>query len=108
MALDLMEEFRPVVIDSLVMKLVNKRYFSERDFEVKVEEEEGSNIAEYYVLMNREGIKKFIHYFEQKLSEKVLYYPLGQRLTYRQVIEKQVRVYADAIKGSNYNSFILV
>ncbi len=87
---------------------MNKRYFSEIDFEVKVEEEEGSNIAEYYVLMNREGIKKFIHYFEQKLSEKVLYYTLGQRLTYRQVIEKQVRVYADAIKGSSYKSFILV
>lgn len=107
LALDLMEEFRPIIIDLLVSKLVNKRSFKKGDFKVIAEEGKGNNKAEYYVLMNKEGLKKFIHYFEQKLEERVIYYPTAQKLLYRQIIEKQVRLYAEAIKGGNYKAFIM-
>jgi CRISPR-associated protein Cas1 len=113
LALDLMEEFRPVVVDSLVIRLINKGSFSKHDFEVKVESEDEKSDecqveTKYYVLMNKEGMKKFIHYFENKLAERVFYYPLAQKLTYRMVIEKQVRLYASALKGAEYRSFTLL
>lgn len=107
LALDLMEEFRPIIVDSLVVKLVNKKSFKKDDFEVKAEEKEEDNRAEYYVLMKKDSIKKFIHYFEQKLYERVIYYPTAQKLTYRQIIEKQVRLYAEALKDGIYKAFTM-
>jgi len=108
LALDLIEEFRPIIVDSLVLKLINKRCFNKNDFIIKAENKEDTNEATYSVFLNKEGLRKFIHYFEQKLAERQIYFPAGQKLAYRQIMEKQARLYADALKNNNYKSFVMI
>ena len=60
LALDLMEEFRPVLVDRLVLSLINKRMIEEGDFE---EKENGS------ILMKDDCKKKIISAWQEKKKE---------------------------------------
>ena len=106
LALDLIEEFRPVIVDSLILKLINKRCLSPHDFVIKPVEGESTADTKYPVLLTKTALRKFIHYFEDKLAEKYFYFHSGQKLTYKQIMEKQVRQYAHALEGAGYKSLL--
>ena len=74
---------------------------------IKSEESINKNEQTYPVMMTKTALRKFIHYFEEKLAERYFYFPTGQKLTYKQIIEKQVRLYADALENGKYKSFTL-
>lgn len=88
---DLMEEYRAVVVDPMVVACLNQRVFSQDDFEP------GSNGEP--IRFKREPMKYFIELFEKRLRGEITYPPRGQRLTYRQVIEEQVRHFARVVLG---------
>ncbi len=100
LVLDLMEEFRPVLVDALVLSLVNHRIITPRDF-FRPEDQEPAAFdfaAEavregYPILLGHVGLKKFVTHFERRLSQKVFYLPRGERLTYRGVLLAQVRAF---------------
>jgi CRISPR-associated protein Cas1 len=90
LVLDLMEEFRPIIVDSLVLWLVNTRVMSEEDFQRP--EEEGKMVA-----ITQDGIKKFIHHYEQKVQSKIYHPRAGGQTSYRHCLELQARELAQII-----------
>jgi len=116
LVLDLMEEFRPVIVDALVLSLVNRRMIRSTDFFRPEEREPAAfDFAEtelarekYPIVLKQAGIKKFITQFEARLNQKVLYLPRGQRLSYRDIILEQVRLFIRCLsKDEPYLPFII-
>jgi CRISPR-associated protein Cas1 len=115
LVLDLMEEFRPVLVDSLVISLINKRIIRSLDFFRPEDREPAAfdfadtdNPKEGYpILLTHQGMKKFITAFEGRLNQKVLYLPQAQRLSYRQIILAQVRRLVRTLEGEEeYEPFM--
>ena len=92
LALDLMEEFRPVLVDALVLDLANHGMVRREDFESR----DGG------VYLGDRGRRLLIEHY-QKRMEEVVSYPVGEerveRLSYRRCAEYQVRRLARVIMG---------
>jgi CRISP-associated protein Cas1 len=116
LVLDLMEEFRPVLVDALVLSLVNRRIIQNTDF-FRPEDREppAFDFAEaeprregYPILLAHAGLKKFVTYFERRLQQRVLYLPRELRLSYRDILLEQVRRFIRALKEEGpYEPFVL-
>ncbi len=89
LALDLMEEWRPVIVDALVLSMINRKVINRGDFESK---QEG-------IYLTPEGWRKFIAQFERKMNEVLTRPEREERLSYRAYIESQVRSFVRDIKG---------
>ena len=89
LALDLMEEFRPIIVDSVVLTLLNNRMLSKDDFYVEL----GA-----YRLKN-EPRKTFLTRFEERLNEEITHPIFGYKVKYRRCIELQARLLAKYLTG---------
>lgn len=116
LVLDLMEEFRPVLVDALVLSLINRRIIQTTDFFRPEEREpaafdfaEEEPIRENYpILLAHTGMKKFVSHFENRLNQRVFYMPRQQRLTYREIFLGQVRTFIGHLKGDeSYTPFTI-
>ena len=98
LALDLMEEFRPIIVDSVVLTLLNNRMLSKDDFYVEL----GA-----YRLKN-EPRKTFLTRFEERLNEEVTHPIFSYKVKYRRCIELQARLLAKYLTGeiNEYPPFI--
>ena len=98
LALDLMEEFRPIIVDSVVLTLLNNRMLSKDDFYVEL----GA-----YRLKN-EPRKTFLTRFEERLNEEVTHPIFSYKVKYRRCIELQARLLAKCLTGeiNEYPPFI--
>ena len=98
LALDLMEEFRPIIVDSVVLTLLNNRMLSKDDFYVEL----GA-----YRLKN-EPRKTFLTRFEERLNEEVTHPIFNYKVKYRRCIELQARLLAKYLTGeiNEYPPFI--
>ncbi len=102
LVLDLMEEFRPIIVDSLVLWLINSKVMTEKDFRRPEEEKKR-------VVLTEDGIKKFIHHFEQKIQSQI-YHPKAQgQVNYRRCFELQARELAQVVLGNKttYKPFLV-
>lgn len=102
LALDLMEEFRAIVVDSIVLRAINTRALKAEDFR-RSEEDPGA------VLLTQDGIKKFIKFFEERMETKIAHPLTKQQATYRRCLELQVRQLARVLRGDTpaYKPFIV-
>ncbi len=99
LVLDLMEEFRPVLVDAVVLNLINRRIIRPTDFFRPDEQEPPAfdfaateeSKEGYPILLAHTGLRKFLTPLEARLNLKTLYLPKLQRLTYRQICLEQVR-----------------
>ncbi len=92
LALDLQEEFRPVVVDRLVLRLVRGADLKpEIDFQ-QVAGQAGSRMTD-------DVRRLFLAEYDEQMGIKVRYHPLGQLLSYRQCLEKQAEHLARCIQG---------
>lgn len=91
LALDLVEEFRAVVADSVVIQLVNKRMLAETDFESGSGDSPG-------VYLTRRGMKKFLEQFSRRLNTPVFHPSAGRAISYQKVFEVQARRLRQAIE----------
>jgi len=89
LALDLMEEFRPLIVDSVVLTLLNNRMLSPNDFIVE--------IGAYR--LKKEPRKVFLTRFEERLNEEVTHPVFGYKVKYRRCIELQARLIAKYLTG---------
>lgn len=83
---DLMEEYRASIVDPMVVACVNQRSFSPDDFEAGGPDEA--------VRFKRPAMRWFVELFERRIRGRIYYPPREARLTWRQVIEEQVRQFA--------------
>ena len=89
LALDLMEEFRPLVAESAVLRAINKRSITENDF-IR---------AGKAVTLAPPARKRFFTVYEQRLSEGVTHPVFGYKVCYRRALELQARMLAKALTG---------
>ena len=89
LALDLMEEFRPIIVDSAVLTMLNKRMLTLDDFVVE--------LGAYRLKDERR--KVFFTQFEERLNEEVIHPLFGYKVTYRRCLELQARLLAKVLTG---------
>jgi CRISPR-associated protein Cas1 len=89
LALDLMELFRPLIADSVVLTAVNTRMVTQDDF-VRAGRSVGLTPA---------GRKGVIRAYEQRMDALVTHPLFGYRVSYRRVLEIQARLLARAVMG---------
>lgn len=103
LASDLMEEWRPVVADSIVLELVNDNDLMPSDFESANETQA--------VYLKREGAKKLIAKYEKRMHSSFGYVKRqGMGETVRETLTVQVREFIEAIENNNteaYNPIII-
>lgn len=97
LALDIAEEFRPIIGESVVVGLVNNGEISSTHFTTMA----GG------VSLTREGRSKVISAYERRLDTKITHPIYGYRITYRRVLEVQARVLAAHMIGElpKYTAF---
>ena len=98
LALDLMEPFRPLIVDSVVIKSINNRILKPGDF---------TSVGNAVNLKDL-GRKKFIHCFESRMNELVTHPLYGYRVSYRRIMEIQTRLLARLLMGElrEYPEFV--
>ncbi len=77
LALDLAEIFKPIMVDRVIFKVLNKKELQSRDFESKLNK----------VLLNEKGKKTFIAAFEERLNETIQHRTLKRNVSYRHLIK---------------------
>jgi CRISP-associated protein Cas1 len=83
--LDLMEEFRPLVVDSVVLTCLNKRIIQKDDFVVEL----GSAHR-----LNDEARRRFLLQYEERKNTEFKHPIFGYRMTYQRCFELQARLLA--------------
>ncbi|HEY9729046.1 MAG TPA: type I-D CRISPR-associated endonuclease Cas1d [Chroococcales cyanobacterium] len=91
LALDLMEEFRPLIVDSVVLSAVNRRNLKPTDFT--------SEPVSNAVSLTPEGLKVFLRFYEQKKQTKFKHPVLKRQCTYQEAFEIQARLLAKYLMG---------
>ncbi len=89
LALDLMEEFRPIVADSVVYSVLRRGIFDPEDFIT----------TRTACTMSRAGQRKFIDAFERRMAESITHPVFEYKVTYRQVFEVQARLLGRYLTG---------
>jgi CRISP-associated protein Cas1 len=89
LALDLAEEFRPLLADSTVLTCVNNREIGPSDFLVRA----GA------VTLTAEGRKTVIRSWERRMTTEVRHPLFGYKVTYRRAVELQARILAAWLTG---------
>lgn len=87
LALDLMEEFRPLVAESAVLSCINNRVISEADF-VR---------AGQAVNLTAAGRKRFFHAYEQRMNSLLTHPIFDYKVSYRRALELQARMLAKTL-----------
>jgi CRISPR-associated endonuclease Cas1/CRISPR-associated protein Cas4 len=89
LALDLMEEFRPLIADSVVVTAINTKVVGPRDF----------NVTPVGTSLKANARRSFIAAYERRMKQLVTHPLFGYRLSYRRVLELQARLLARHILG---------
>lgn len=89
LALDLMEEFRPIVADSAVIRAINNGEVREEDFVT----------SRSACALTVGGRRRFVAAYERRLTEEIRHPTFGYKVTYRRCLELQARFLAATLLG---------
>ncbi len=97
LALDLMEEFRPILADSVVLNVINTGVVTSSDF-IR------SHLG---VALKPEARKRVLKAWDRRMTEEVTHPVFEYRLSYRRVLEVQCRLLGRHLLGEleNYPEF---
>ena len=98
LALDMMEPFRPLIVDSTVITAINTGTIKASDF---VYAPTGTNLTSG-------GRKRFIATFERRLSQEITHPLFDYRIEYRRLLETQSRLLGRHLLGEipSYPNFV--
>jgi CRISPR-associated protein Cas1 len=89
LALDMMEPFRPLVADSVVITVINNGEVQSGDF---IHAAGSCNLTD-------KGRKAFIHAFERRMQQEVTHPIFKYRISYRRLLEVQARLLVRYLSG---------
>ena len=89
LALDMMEEFRPLIADSVAITLFNNEELSKKDF---IKTQAGVSLTSY-------GKKAVVGGYERRMETEITHPIFGYKVSYRRVLEVQARLLARVISG---------
>ncbi|GAB4434088.1 MAG: CRISPR-associated endonuclease Cas1 [Anaerolineae bacterium] len=102
LALDLTEEFRSIVVDSVVLRCINSELITPANFTAQPDNPERP------VLLDEAGRNRFIQEFEARLAITFTHPALQEKVTYRRCFELQARDMARAIQSDGlYQPFVV-
>lgn len=98
LALDLMEEFRPLVADSVVLQVVNNGIVRRGDFDV----------SPMGVALKNDARRRVMLAYERRMDQLITHPIFDYRISYRRVLEVQSRLLARTLLGElpAYPSFM--
>jgi len=76
LALDISEIFKPIIVDSIIKRVLNLNIINENDFLKELN----------YCYLNDEGKRKFIKEYEEKLKSTIKHRKLKRKVSYRMLI----------------------
>ena len=82
LALDIMEPFRPIIVDSTILRTVNSGEIVPKDFV-------GGDVG---VALTQHGRKKFLGAYERRMSETISHPIFGYKLSVRRLLLVQARL----------------
>jgi CRISPR-associated protein Cas1 len=88
--LDLMEEFRPLIVDTMVASCLNQHLLSPDDFQ---QMEDGA------WRLSDDGRRTFLQHYEARKQTEVIHPGLRQTMTYQRCFEQQARLFARVLQG---------
>ena len=98
LAFDLVEEFRAPIVDALVIRLINRKSLQPTDFTWPN--------AQGGVYLQGSARRLFLKRFEDRLSQPVSHPDVEGQVSYRRVLQLQVRRYKRAVMtGTIYEPF---
>ena len=77
LALDLAEIFKPILVDRVIFKVLNKKEIQEKDFDTKLNR----------IVLKESAKKKFIQAFENRLTETIMHRSLKKKVSYKHMIK---------------------
>ena len=89
LALDLMEEMRTPIVDSVVLTVINKQILQPKHFDEKFG----------VVQLSTSGRKIFLQQFEQRLNSEIQHPVFEYKAAYRRCLELQARLLAKYLMG---------
>jgi CRISPR-associated protein Cas1 len=89
LALDLMEEFRPIIADSVAITVINNAVLTPEDFVRR-----GPSVA-----LKDDARKKFIEAYERRMETLVTHPVFDYRISYRRVLDVQARLLGRWVLG---------
>lgn len=96
LALDLAEIFKPVIVDRVVFKVLNKGVLKQKDFDVKLNK----------VVLKESGKKKFIEAIEQRLTETIEHRTLKRNVSYKHLMKLECyKLQKDLLGIEEYKPF---
>jgi len=102
LALDLVEEFRAVIVDSVVLRCLNTGLVMPADFTP-------GDQPDRPVVLSDDGRRRFIQAFEQRVSTTIQHPVTHESMTYRRVFEIQTRLLARCFRDQTpaYQPFLV-
>ncbi len=91
LALDLMEEFRPLIVDAIVLSAINRKAIAPKDFTAEP--------LSKAVSLTNEARKVFLTLYEQKKQSEFKHPVMGRKCTYQEAFELQARLLAKYLMG---------
>jgi len=88
---DLIEEFRSLVVDSLVAHLINSKIFTPEDFTPP--DERGG------VYLHPDALRRFLKHWEERLLTEIAHPHAGYKVNHRRCFELQVWEYIRCLTG---------
>lgn len=89
LALDLMEEFRPLIVDSTVLTLINNGEIDEKGFI--------SRMGKVFMTERTKAI--FIEGYDRRMNTTIKHPMFGYTVSYRRILEVQARLLARYVNG---------
>lgn len=99
LALDMMEEFRPLIVDSVVLSMLNNRQLEQKDFTQELNSYRLTDAAK----------RLFLQKFEDRMQEVIIHPIFEYKVPYRRCIELQARLLSKYLTGeiSEYTPFFV-
>jgi CRISPR-associated protein Cas1 len=96
LALDLAEIFKPILVDRVIFKVLNKKEIQEKDFDQKLNK----------ILLKNKGKKTFIEAFENRLNETIKHRSLNRNVSYKHLIKLECyKLQKHILKIEEYKPF---
>jgi len=98
LALDISEIFKPLLADRVIFKLINKRIIEERYFVKELN----------CTLLNDEGRKLFLEYYDEKLKTTIKHRTLGRNVSFQRLIRLECYKLIKHLLGvKKYSPFVI-
>ncbi|MCK5538814.1 MAG: type I-B CRISPR-associated endonuclease Cas1 [Bacteroidales bacterium] len=96
LALDISEIFKPIIVDRVIFKVLNKGILKQKDFDIQLNR----------VVLKESARKKFIEAFQNRLEETIEHRSLKRKVSYKHLIKLECyKLQKDLLKIQEYKAF---